>query len=376
MNVKSFFNITFVGFTILHTACAQSLPKIIDSEVQVDEVFSSTPGQITERQLQAEIMVFADQYTMVVWQAMDEIQRSGLAPGRKLQAEYNKLLYISSAMSIAAQPSPVASLLDMITFIHLGSQAMKNYWVPEVYGPAGNPLLAAYQGLEEDIWQLASLVLSDSQQETVREMINRWRQEHPTQWYVSDIRLLDFSTARGRPVHPVSKEAKGLIDSINQTMLKVDETILVAERALFLGERMPRLVTLQTELLIEQVTENPRIIQLVEDFNKFQKTSDGLGQTIKELPQNFTTERKEIIASFSEVLEKERIAWVQQSFLMRWPLEASMSMSITRALSGRTTCAEMTIPVVTRCLQKCVTGCSMSTTSKSQQHSVLKTPMR
>ena len=141
MNVKSFFYIAFVGFTILHTACAQSLPQIIDSEVQVDEVFSSTSGQITERQLQAEIVVFADQYTMVVWQAMDEIQRSGLAPERKLQAEYNKLLYISSAMSIAAQPSPVASLLDMITFIHLGHQAMKNYWVPEVYGSAGNPLL-------------------------------------------------------------------------------------------------------------------------------------------------------------------------------------------------------------------------------------------
>ena len=95
-------------------------------------------------------------------------------------------------------------------------------------------------------------------------------------------------------------------------MLKVDETILVAERTLFLGERMPRLDTLQTELLIEQVIENPRIIQLVDDFNKFQKTNDGLGQTIKELPQNFTTERKQIIASFSEIFERERLAWIQQ----------------------------------------------------------------
>jgi hypothetical protein len=143
-------------------------------------------------------------------------------------------------------------------------------------------------------------------------MIDNWRQEHPNQWYVSDIRLQDFSSARSRPVHPVSKDAQGLIDSIKKTILKVDEALLVAERALYLGERMPRLITLQTELLIDQVTENPMINQLVVDFNKFQKTSDQLGQTIKNLPENITAERMAILAGFSEMLERERVAWIQQ----------------------------------------------------------------
>ena len=297
---------------ILVAACIQPLQRTTESTDQFDEIFSPDSEKVTERQLQTEIMVFADQFTMIFWQAMDEIHRSELEPEKKLMAEYNKLLYISSAMSIAAQPSPVASLLDMITFVRLGHQAVESYWIPEVYGPAGQPLLTAYQRLEDDVWQLATVVLSDSQQQTLREMIDNWRQEHPNQWYVSDIRLQDFSSARSRPVHPVSKDAQGLIDSIRKTILKVDEALLVAERALYLGERMPRLITLQTELLIDQVTENPMINQLVVDFNKFQKTSDQLGQTIKNLPENITAERMAILAGFSEMLERERVAWIQQ----------------------------------------------------------------
>lgn len=312
MQIKpiSFFASVILLFFV--AACAQPLQNTTEAANELDEIFSPDSEKVTERQLQTEIMVFADQFTMIFWQAMDEIHRSDLEPEKKLMVEYNKLLYISSAMSIAAQPSPVASLLDMITFVRLGHQAVEAYWMPDVYGPAGQPLLDAYQRLEDDVWKLAAMVLSDSQQQTLREMIDNWRQEHPNQWYVSDIRLQDFSSARSRPVHPVSTEAQGLIDSIKKTILKVDEALLVAERALYLGERMPRLITLQTELLIDQVTENPMINQLAVDFNKFQKTSDQLGQTIKNLPGNITAERMAILAGFGEMLERERMAWVKQ----------------------------------------------------------------
>jgi hypothetical protein len=302
--------ISCICFFLLFAACIQPFQKKAEPLPQLDKVFSSPPGRITERQLQAEVMAFADQYTMVYWQAMDQLHKSDLPPETKLAAEYGKLLYISSAMSIAAEPGPVASLLDMITFIRLGHQAVESYWVPEVYGPAGQPLIAAYQRLEEEVWQLAALVLTEAQQDTVRETIDRWRREHPNQWYVSDVHLQDFSAARGRPVHPLSTEAQGLLSSINQTLLEVDEAILVAERALFLGERMPRLITLQTELLIEQVTENPIVYQLIADITEFQKTGARMSRAIEELPRNFAVEREEVLNRFGQLLEEERSAWL------------------------------------------------------------------
>jgi hypothetical protein len=150
---------------LLLTSCIQPFQEKTNLADQTDGIFSSS-GKVTERQLQAEVMAFSDQYSMVIWQAMDELHRSDLPPDKKLAVEYNKLLYTSSAISIAAQPSPVASLLDMITFVRLGHKAAETYWVPEVYGPSGKTLIAAYQRLEGEVWQLAALVLSEQQQET------------------------------------------------------------------------------------------------------------------------------------------------------------------------------------------------------------------
>ena len=300
----------FISILLL-TSCIQPFQGQTNQAAQTDGIFASS-GKVTERQLQAEVMAFSDQYSMVIWQAMDELHRSDLPPDKKLAVEYNKLLYTSSAISIAAQPSPVASLLDMITFVRLGHKAAENYWVPEVYGPAGKPLLAAYQRLEEEVWQLAALVLSEQQQDTVRATIDRWQQEHPNQWYVSDVRLQDFSAARGRPVHPFAEESQGVLTSLNQTLMKVDEAMLVADRALFLGERMPRLITLQTELLIDQLTEHPMVYQLAGDFSELQKTAAQANQTLALLPQNFAAERELVLKHFSTLIKEERAIWFNE----------------------------------------------------------------
>lgn len=300
----------FISLSLL-ASCIQPFQGQTNPAVQTTGLFASS-AEVTERQLQAEIMAFSDQYAMVIWQAMDELHRSDLPPEKKLAVEYNKLLYTSSAISIAAQPSPVAGLLDMITFIRLGHKATETYWVPEVYGPAGKPLLAAYRRLEEEVWQLAAMVLSEQQQDTVLALIDRWQQEHPNQWYVSDVRLKDFSTARGRPVHPFAEESQGLLASLSQTLLKVDEAMLVADRALFLGERMPRLITLQTELLIDQLTENPLVYQLVGDFSELRKTAAQTSRTLELLPQNFAAERELVLKYFSTLLKEERAIWINE----------------------------------------------------------------
>ena len=267
-------------------------------------------GKVTERQLQAEIMVFADHFVMTFWQAMDQLYRTDLPPERKLAFESSKFLYTSSAISIAGQPSPVASLLDMITFIRLGHKAVENYWVPEVYGLAGQPLLTAYRRLENEVWQLADLVLTGTQKEEVRAIIDRWQDEHHNQWYVSDIHIQGFSSARGRPVHPFNTEAQGLLSSVNQSLLKVDEAMMVADRALFLGERMPRLMMLQSELLVSQVTENSTVQKLVNDFSEFQKTAGEFSKAIESFPEKVSQERQDVIAQLEALLKAERTAWM------------------------------------------------------------------
>jgi hypothetical protein len=44
--------------------------------------------KITERQLEFEVMVFADHSVMIFWQAMDQLYRADLPTERKLAVEY------------------------------------------------------------------------------------------------------------------------------------------------------------------------------------------------------------------------------------------------------------------------------------------------
>ncbi len=284
--------------------CSFSLPQHLSSDSPAQ--LNSASNSISERQLQAAVMVFSDHFAMIYWQASDDILRSGITPAEELAIQHNKVLYTSSAMNIAAQPNPTAALIDMITFVRLGHYAVKSHWIPKVFGAKGKPLVEAYKKLESEVWELSAQVLTSEQQEEVLNLIDKWRNEHPNQWYIAGIHSDGLPASRGKPVHPIYQDGDGIMSTVSEGLVKVDEAMMIADRALFLSERLPRLLTLQGEALVAQITKNPLILQVTSDISEFKGLGSQLTQSFEELPEAISQERQKTLEHLFSLIGQER----------------------------------------------------------------------
>ena len=154
-------------------------------------------GKLTQAGLQAEVMSFADEYVLTIRQAMDEMNRAGLAPSQRAILNRSKVLLSATAMSIAAGRNPAANLLDMVVFLTLERQVLEDYWIPKFYGDKARVLLKAVSRLEKEIWAMAGELLPPEQQENLRAMIREWRAAHPEQHLLGNVRLHTLAGLRG-----------------------------------------------------------------------------------------------------------------------------------------------------------------------------------
>jgi len=279
------------------------------TQKEVEAVFDDQrPGRgtLSEYQMQDMVMDFADLYVMELWQAYDEIRRSEVSKEIRTAAQYGKVLYTSAAMSIAAGQYPAANLLDMIVHMSLGRYVVEKHWVPQVYGAEGHRLKAVYERLEPRIWQMSEIVLTKEQQDQLRGLIQKWIELNPGQYYVSDIRLSDFVEMGG--MHPTAavREASGLLVDVEKALADVDRALLLSERGMFYLERLPRTMTLQTELMIDQLATTPEVEKLLADANRLTGVSERLVTVAEDLPRQVHAMRQATIAELTSWFESER----------------------------------------------------------------------
>ncbi len=283
--------------------CSVHLFKTEEPKAAIGKEFAGYRGGTihTYSGLQAEVMAFADQYSVAIWEGMDKFLKSETDPQKRLFIQYRRLSLVSSAMRIAADRNPAANLLDMVVFVTLERMVIKEYWVPEVYGPKAQGLLDVYSRLEKEIWSLAGEVLTPGELQQLRNLIEEWHASHPKQYYVIDVRLNALTELRGKSPVETEKEVHGLLGEVEKSLGKVDEAFILAERAMFYFQRMPRIVTLQTELLVDQLNANPGVRQLVGDMNQITTAFDNMSQTVHGL----STERRAAIGQITDWLDKE-----------------------------------------------------------------------
>jgi hypothetical protein len=152
---------------------------------------------LSEAQLQAMVMNFEDLYVMSIWQTYDEIRRSTDNAEIRATAQSLKVRSNSNAITIAAGRNPAVNLLDMLVFVSLGRHAVENYWVPEVFGSPGEPLVKTYRKLETEIWKISARVLSEDQQKTLQNLIQEWIAANPGQHYRKGVLPLKGGKRKG-----------------------------------------------------------------------------------------------------------------------------------------------------------------------------------
>lgn len=292
---RAFFRMLLMLATLLlFNGCSQTWPYMgTDTSPNITAALSnkSDISKPNQAQLQAIVMDFSDVYVMFTWQAFDEIRQATTDHQLKAQAQYLKVFTTSNAMTIAAGRNAAENLLDMLVFVSLNRHALETYWAPKVFAPAGRSLVKTHLKLEQDIWKTADRVLSKDQQKKLRSLIDRWIAANPDQNYTAAIRFSDFNELHGGGVSG-SAEARSLLADVEKAVAVAEKGLLVSERVLFLAERTPRMMTMQTELVLDQVAARPDAELLRTNLTKFTVASDRVSLAVADLPQKLSEERK------------------------------------------------------------------------------------
>ncbi len=267
---------------------------------------------VAATELQAKVMSFADGFIYALAETCTDLEPRLSEPRERAALQTLKLNFANTALLIASGPNPSANLLDMVALVTLGRMNVEHYWLPEVFGPDCESLLATLRKLEQEIWTTAGSVLTPSQQDELRELLREWRDAHPGPRAAEYVYLSEF--ARARQATPAARSRIGSLlglfyldplASLDPATRVIEESRQVAERSLFFLKRAPTLLRWQTELLAHNVSALPETRQLLDDLSGFRQATEHFTKVIEQLPGRLGDEQRKLLADV--VGEDERL---------------------------------------------------------------------
>lgn len=264
-------------------------------------------------ELHGALLSYADRYMEGVAQAVDEVIERGIDPGVRSLLLGTKVVYISSAFTVAAEPNPGASLLDMMVMVSLQRVVWEEAWGEFIGGENAEVMSEALKALEKDIFRLAAKAMTDEQVAILRELIAAWRRENPGQRYVAYVRFEDFapSLLKDRFSEEVSRGG-GLLAPVKEAVKEVEEVKMIAERGIFLANHFPILMEWHMDYLLSKVAISPEVSGLLEDSRRLSEAGGNLAATVKGLPDRLAKERADLLEDLAVRVAEERRRTLEQ----------------------------------------------------------------
>jgi len=295
--IRRMFPLCVAFLLAIATSCAPVQAKSAKAGAETKsnrEKKKQSSHQMTEAELQSEVMSFADRFATILAQSFDDFE--GRAP--TFRARYLALadtVYSqAAAFTIAGGPNPQVALLDLVALTTLGRMIYEEHYLVE-FGEPAEVMVKGFKTLEADAWRIAAQVISPEQQQELRDMLRGWRQDHPEQLAFSHLRFSDFAAARGQSTLVKAVESGGMFGSVKKVTKEVEETRMLAERGIFLASRMPLLAGGFGDVWLSQWILNPELQKLVEDVHTFSNVSERLATVAEQLPDNIAAERRTLI---------------------------------------------------------------------------------
>jgi hypothetical protein len=247
---------------------------------------------ISQAELQQDLERFSGEFADRLNDAMAPLMSSPNAQIRDT-ALRQQLGYFASALDIATESQPELGVLDMIVFVTLAHDTAREYWVPQVWGEAGNATERSLARSEEEIWKTGAKVLSPQNRETLARLIRDWRAQNPNQRSIEAVRFSDFS--RLEENNPASANtASGLLATVRSAAQAADQAVLLGERAIFMTHRLPFVLRLQARLGAQEI-----ISDTATDLASLPATLDRLEQ-LRPMIQDAASMAKQSTAAAEE----------------------------------------------------------------------------
>jgi DNA-binding TFAR19-related protein (PDSD5 family) len=229
---------------------------------------------------------------------------------------------ITVGMINGTAPNPVVGLLDMVVFSTLKRQAVEEYWLPNLLGDEGKGIAVAHRRGEDAAWEAAGRVLTPSQCNQLRDLIEEWRRGHPGQYYVGQTRFSDFDAYRNlTPDSPQAKTPGSLFSlfyvdplaGLDPVARELRSYRALTERMMFMVSRLPVLAAYQVDLAAMSATGTPEVRAFVAATDKFADATSHFANVTAGYPAALSAERQAAVKQLGEVTARERQAAIEQA---------------------------------------------------------------
>ena len=221
-------------------------------------------GAVDPAAVQQTLFRFADQFATGMVLGAEKLRHgtNAAAPAEILQW---KIAFVTEICSIASGPNATADLLDLTVFVSVTRAAVEEHWQPNVFGESAQTMLEDCRAAETNIWQIAAGVLTPRQQTQLREAIERWRRENPLPENALAARALGLAAEVIKSDQAHAAAPGGFLDLLNLDPLsgldpatrEIAQMRLLAERGLYVSQKLPLLLRWQAELLSLQAADLP-----------------------------------------------------------------------------------------------------------------------
>ncbi len=282
--------------------------------------------------LQLSVMRFADEYVGLTREALNQFQADSQNPEERLNVQNWKIQQATAAYTIASGPNPVNNALDMVVLASLSRIILDESWVGEQYGGArADPVRETYRTVETDAWQLLRGILTDEQTVRLRELLARWRVEHPNVRVVADIHFRDFAELIGAPSGAEGKSGGTNLFSmlgidpfttLDPAVREIAQSRELAERSIYYMQRAPALLDMQVERLTYQFAVMPETKALLGDAQRVSLVGSASDQLVRTFPEVIAREREALIAQLVHTINDDNATIGSLAAQLRTTLQA------------------------------------------------------
>ncbi len=278
------------------------------------------------RQVQAQVMDFADEMTLRLAESIDLIESGSQSIEARTVAHRLKYTVAHGATIIAAAQNPRIALVDMYVMIKIQRDLLERNIKPRYFGPEGDRLVELFNTSEREIRRLAERALTAENLQAIDEIIAKWLEQNPERVYAGYVRLAEFSAARqvtalqtgqGRSGSVFGFLAIDPLAGLDPTTREIEQARLLAERAFFYMQRMPMLISWQAELLVMDTVSEPESRQVFESMRSLTESVERISREVEQLqndlPGIIGTERQSILEHLDATLNEQRQLAIDQA---------------------------------------------------------------
>jgi len=265
-------------------------------------------------QLQLAVMRFADEYAARINAQVLAFQQATDDPGERLESQGWLVSQATAAFTIAAGPNPELNAIDMLVFSKLSRMVIEDRWVGELYGARAQPLLDEHRALERRIWDYASVLLSEAQTDELRSSIGAWHRKNPLGRAVPFIHLEDFAfaTSETRPGSASSTSIFSFLgidplSNLDPAVRELAQSRQLAERAVYYGQRAPKLISMETQRLAFEFAVAPESVRVIDSIAQIGGAAQATSDLAADLPRLLAEERAAAIEQLTGVFDERQV---------------------------------------------------------------------